>query len=121
TVVYIHPQGRYCTVRYRDGLTDTVQTVPSERVAHKGEEPEGYGMRAVPVTKWNRRNEGGRPNEWVRDRLKSLHVSQRMLSLSMGRSKGYIDYKLSGPLSKAEQEAIIQAAERIATERDNAQ
>ncbi|MCD8126575.1 MAG: hypothetical protein LUD82_03575 [Clostridiales bacterium] len=103
TVVYIHPEGRYCTVRYRDGLTDTVQTVPAERVASP--------YREMSPT---------RPNKYVRDRLKGPHVTNVEISAAFGHKKSWIGNRLDGELTKAEQQEIIQAAEKIAAERDNA-
>ncbi len=97
TIVYIHPQGRYCTVRYQDGLTDTVQTVPAARVAHPL--PDGYGLQN---------------NRYVRDRIRGLRVSQRELGEAMGHTQTWMNRKLSDPLSAREQQEIIRAAERVA-------
>ncbi|MCD8354182.1 MAG: hypothetical protein LUC47_07730 [Clostridiales bacterium] len=97
TVIYIHPEGRYCTVRYRDGLTDTIQTVPAERVASPFRE-------LTP----------NRPNKYVRDRLKGLHVTNAEISAAFGHKKSWIGNRLDSELTREEREEIIQAAERIA-------
>ncbi len=99
-VIYIHPDGRYYTIKYNNGLTDTIQTVPPERVASP--------YREMSPT---------RPNKYVRDRLKGLHVTNVEISAAFGHKKSWIGNRLDGELTKAEQQEIIQAAERIAAKR----
>lgn len=99
-VIYVHPGGRYYTIKYSNGLTDTVQTVPSERLARPL--PDGYGLQN---------------NRYVRDRIRGLRVTQRELGDAFGHTQSWMNRKLSDPLSAKEQQEIIKAAEKIAAER----
>ncbi|MCD8085773.1 MAG: hypothetical protein LUF28_05530 [Clostridiales bacterium] len=110
TVVYIHPEGRYCTVQFANGLTDTVQTVPAERVA--APVSDGYDISAR--RHYNHRN---RPNLFLRDWLKGMPVSQREVSVAMGHNPKWLNNQLYKELTHEERDEIMAAAERIAAER----
>lgn len=109
TVIYIHPAGRYCTVRYRDGITDTVQMAPAARVV--SEKPEGQ-VKPYRVKKTDR-------NIWVRQTMSDLHVTRAAVAAAMGISKSALSEMLGTELSYDRQEEIVLAAERVAEEKGN--
>ncbi|MCD8368285.1 MAG: hypothetical protein LUC48_09735 [Clostridiales bacterium] len=105
TVIYIHPEGRYCTVRYKDDLTDTVQTVPAERLAHKPNVAEAYKHKA---------------NLYVRDAMKGLHLRMEDVSIAMGHSRCWLSKHLAYEISAPEKQEIINVAKKLAAERSTA-
>lgn len=107
TVIYVHPQGRYCTVRYQDGITDTVQMAPADKVV--SEQPVG------PEKLRHHRKMS--KNIWVRQAMSELHVTQNAVAAAMGISKSTISNLLGSELSYDQQEEIILAAERVAEAR----
>lgn len=107
-VTYIHPQGRYCTVQYGDGLTDTVQLTPEALLCSKAAplvEPEAYQAK---------------PNQGVRDRLRELGVAQTAVSVALGYGPTWLNRRLEQELTQRERLDIINAAQRIAAERSKA-
>lgn len=105
-VVYTHPLGRYCIVKLPNGLTDTIPTVPEEKAAQIAEEDKRGGYQS-------------KNSNYIRARLKGLHVRQSGVSEAMGHSTGWLGRKLSTPLSIEEQREIIQVAEELAARKAN--
>ncbi|MCD7919491.1 MAG: helix-turn-helix domain-containing protein [Clostridiales bacterium] len=103
-MIYIHPAKRYCTVRYQDGITDTVQMAPADKVV--SEQPVGSDKPHY-VKKTKR-------NIWVRQALDELHVTQNAVAAVMGISKSALSNLLGSELTYDEQDEIVLAAERVA-------